>query len=247
VAPDKNLSREARVQSSIQSALDGVFGSGAAIVRVSLRTSGEERSMQSTRVIPRGPLEADEGSERGREGAKNFERQRSRTRYAYDTVVDTKSSHPDALEHIAVAVFLNAHKVSLAQSKLVVGLVRAAAGADLQRGDDVVVQALPFTVKPLGGGPPRHVRLRVLAAASVVFCTLVTLTGYLLPFARQKLRARSREAAVALHATLENELPQTAAYVLGTIPPRVREQVLREYSVEQRERILRHLNGRAHG
>lgn len=246
-APDKATSREVRLQTSIQTALDSVFGIGAAIVRVSVRNAGEDRSAQSTHVTPHGLLEADSGKERGSDNGKRFERERNHTRYAYDTLVETRSAHADALARIAVAVFLDARKIRLDQTKLVADLVRAAAGADLSSGDQVVVQALPFRDAVVATAPARVFGLRKVLASSLALLAAVVLGTFLV---RHHVGGSSRaqaDAAVAVHATLQHELPQTAAYVLKSMPQRVRDQVLREYSVEQRERILAHLHGRTHG
>jgi flagellar M-ring protein FliF len=246
--PDRATSRETRLQISIQTALDAVFGAGAAIVRVSVRSAGEDRSAQSTHVTPHGLLEADSGRERGSENGKRFEKERNRTRYAYDTLVETRSAHADAVARIAVAVFLDARKIGLDQAKLVADLVRAAAGADLSSGDQVVVQALPFRDSAVAAAPSWRFRwLRAAfasALAALAFIALAMLAVRSFALLRQR---RETDAAVAMRATLEHELPQTAAYVLKAMPARVRDQVLREYTVEQRERILVHLNGRTHG
>ncbi len=245
--PDKATSREVRLQTSIQTALDAVFGMGAAIVRVSVRNAGEDRSAQSTRVTPHGLLEADSGKERGSDNGKRFERERNHTRYAYDTLVETRSAHADALVHIAVAVFLDARKISLDQAKLVADLVRAAAGADLLSGDQVVVQALTFRDPVIAAAPARRLGVRKVLASSLALLAAVMLGALLIRQYAHGTSHAHNDAAVAVHATLEHELPQTAAYVLRAMPQRVRDQVLSEYSIEQRERIVAHLNGRTNG
>jgi len=247
-APDRAASREMRLQSSIQSALDAVFGIGAAIVRVSVRSLGEERSAQSTRVTPRGVVEADTGKERGSENGRHFERERERRRYAYDTVTETHASHADAVARVAVAVFLDARKIRLDQSNLVSDLVRAAAGADLSSGDAVVVHALPFAqaTSPIPNSHPRLTVRTLLASVFVISC-IGALSAFMLRTHLAARRASDHSGATAVHGALQRELPQTAAYVLSSMPPRVRDQVLREYPIDQRERILRHLNGRARG
>ena len=247
-APDKASSRELRLQSSIQSALDAVFGVGAAIVRVSVRSLGEERSAQSTRVTPRSVLEADTGKERGSENGRRFDKERERRRYAYDTVTETRSSHADAVARVSVAVFLDAHKIKLDQSNLVSDLVRAAAGADLLSGDEVVVHALPFATAVAPAVKPRsRFTVRAYVAATLAIVGVATLLFFILRphFATRK--QPDATVASAVHEALQRELPQTAAYVLSSMPPRVRDQVLREYPIDQRERIIKHLNGRAHG
>ena len=246
-APDRATSREVRLQASIQTALDAVFGMGAAIVRVSVRNAGEDRSAQNTRVTPHGLLEADSGKERGSDSGKRFERERNHTRYAYDTLVETSSSHADALARIAVAVFLDAGKINLDQTKLVADLVRAAAGADLSTGDQVVVQALPFRAPVAAAAPTKGLGVRKVLASSLAVLAAVILGALLIRHQAVGTSRTHDDAAVAVHARLEHELPQTAAYVLKAMPQRVRDRVLREYSVEQRERIVAHLNGRTHG
>jgi len=245
---DRSLVRETRLQESIQGALDSVFGGGAAIVRVNLRDAGIERSTKSTRVAPHGLLESDSGKEQGSDGGKRFERDRDRARYAYDTTVETQVSHADALAHVAIAVFLDSRRIGAGQIVAVKQLVKAAAGADLTSGDDVVVEALPFSSAP----PPRS-RLATAAAIGRLASHLLALAGLsgLVLLARRwhlEDKARSQASAASLlGSTLQRELPHTAAYVLSGLPPHLREQVLRQYPLEIRERIAQHLNGRTHG
>ena len=247
VTVDRAGAREQRLQSSIQSALDEVFGAGAAIVRVSLRSSGLERTSQSTRVTPHGLLESDSGKEHGSDGGKHFERDRDRTRYAYDTVVEHQASHADAVAHVAVAVFLDARKVAADQVASVKDLVRAAAGADLAAGDDVAVQALPFAADQ--SVTPRRLPanvMRLVAVALIALCLCAG--GWYLRSSHVTTQMNERQTAAAmLGVALERELPQTTAYVLSSMPPTVRANVLREYPPELRQQIERHMNGHAHG
>ncbi len=243
---DRASSREARLQASIQSALDAVFGVGAAIVRVSVRSSGEERSQQSTRITPHGLLEADSGKEQGADSGKHFERVRSRERYAYDTVVESRAAHADAIAHVAVAVFLDAHTIGADRSALVADLVRAAAGAELASGDEVVVRTLPFRDHEAVASSPRWASLRRILAPALILIGLGVLGLAALRSHAAAQVGSETAAAVELHGALQRELPHTAAYVLSSMPKRVRDHVLREYPVDQRERILRHMNGRAH-
>lgn len=241
--PDLALSKEARLQNSVQSALDAVFGEGATIVRVTLRTSGEERSSQRTLVTPHGLLEAERGSENGSESGKNFTKERTHTRYAYDTVVETRAAHADALEKVSVAVFVDASVISLNQSKLITEVVRAAAGADLTN-DQVVVAALRFRGRApaLLTTPGRSLRLRYLAPLAIVAAGMAAWFGF---FAQRLPRPSPEDrAASSLRANLEHELPQTVAYVLSSLPANLRERVLSAYEPEQRQRIVAHLDGR---
>jgi flagellar biosynthesis/type III secretory pathway M-ring protein FliF/YscJ len=242
--PETVTARQVGLQNSIQSALDAVFGSGATVVRVSMRTSDEERTEQSTLVTPHGLLEAERGSENGSESGKNFTREKTHTRYAYDTVVETRTAHADALARLSIAVFVDSKKVSLAQSKLITDVVRAAAGAQIGS-DQVVIAALPFHAQTEASHAAAH-RLRVRTVMALLALTLAFACGLGFWVRRTPREAADEQTAKTLQASLENEMPQTAAYVLGTLPQSVRERVLRAYGTEQRLAILAHMNGRAH-
>lgn len=244
-APELALGRETRLQNSIQSALDAVFGVGATVVRVTMRTADEERSSQRTLVTPHGLLEAERGTERGSESGKSFTKERSHTRYSYDTIVETRTAHADALAKLSVAVFVDAKKVSQTQSKLITDVVRAAAGADLAT-DQVVVAALPFQKQsaPTAGPAPRSLRMRFVTLGAILASAVIAWFGF---FARHVPTTSPEErAALELQATLRTELPQTTAYVLSSLPTNVRERVLRAYEPAVRKEILAYLDGRTH-
>jgi flagellar biosynthesis/type III secretory pathway M-ring protein FliF/YscJ len=245
-APPETVSaRQAGLQNSIQSALDAVFGPGVAVVRVSMRTSDEERTEQSTLVTPHGLLEAERGSENGSESGKNFTREKTHTRYAYDTVVETRTAHADALARLSVAVFVDSKKVSLAQSKLITDVVRAAAGAQLGS-DQVVIAALPFRAQMVSASHTSAHPIRLRTVIAFLALTLALACGWGFWVRRAPRDAADEQTAKTLQASLQNEMPQTAAYVLGTLPQGVRERVLRAYGTQQRLAIMAHMNGRAH-
>ncbi len=242
-SPEQALAKEAHLQNSIQSALDAVFGPGATVVRVTMRTADEERSSQRTLVTPHGLLEAERGTERGTESGKSFTKERSHTRYAYDTIVETRSARADALAKLSVAVFVDAQTVALSQSKLITDVVRAAAGADLT-GDQVVVAALPFRKQSV----PTHSSAAKLFGVRFAILGVIVAAAVIVWFAffvhHAPAASPEDRAAHALQATLQNELPQTAAYVLGSLPASVRERVLRAYEPGQRQEIIGYLDGR---
>ncbi len=242
-APDALAARELRVQNAIQTALDAVFGLGAAVVRVSLRPSPEQVSMHRTVVTPHGLVESDRSSESGTDAAKHFLRQHEHSRFAYDTTEETRSTGvAGAVAHLSVAVFLNANRVAATAPQQVASFVRAAAGADLSQGDDVVVSALTFSQTPSVTGrdafAARRRRLWVPAAAVVAVIGIACTAG----LAYRSLRgAPDAEIARGVHRTLRAESPQTAAYVLGTLPDRLRSRILAEYHGVQRDAILLYL------
>lgn len=245
---ESGVSRELRLQNSIQTALDAVLGAGAAVVRVTIRANGGASSTQATRIYPHGFLESETGSESGREKERSFQKERAVRRYAYDTIIERRSSPPDAGARIAVAVFLDAARVGAVEPQTISELVHAAAGADASRGDQVVVRTLPFTLVTMPAAPPpRGGGLqRVLLGVALGFVAALAACGPLAKRWRRRALGQEAQAAAAMRATLEHELPQTAAYVLRAFPQRVREHVLQSCAPEYRSRIEWHLNGRRH-
>jgi len=248
-ATEPGVSRELRLQSSIQSALDAVFGAGAAVVRVTIRPNAGASSTQATRIYPHGFLESENGRESGHEKGRSFEKERSVRRYAYDTIVERRSASADTAARITVAVFLDAARIGTAQAQTVSDLVRAAAGTDVTRGDEVVVRTLPFTLLASDAqqAPRRSTRLATLALVVGGLTLLFCAGGLTLVQSRRAALARDAAAAAAVHATLRHELPHTAAYVLRSLPHGVREHVLRSCEPDYRSRIERHLDGQCRG
>jgi flagellar M-ring protein FliF len=241
---DPSASRESRLQLSIQSALDAVLGQGASVVRVRLITAGADVSLQSTRVTPHGLLDADVGREHGHEAARIFDKERHVQHYAYDTEVEHRTSAADAVRRVSVAVILDERKVDASRHDDVAGLVRAAAGADLGAGDTVVVAMMPFAprAQPVASpapGAPAHSSSALLAVPAAAVCALA--------FACAQWRRRRENAPVpaapepdhtpAVLATLEDESPRTAAYVLNGMPRALRDRVLRDIDVSRRSAI----------
>jgi flagellar biosynthesis/type III secretory pathway M-ring protein FliF/YscJ len=242
--PEGLAARQSGLQNSIQSALDEVFGVGATVVRVSMRAADEERTSQSTIVTPHGLLEAERGSENGSESGKRFTRERTHTRYAYDTVVQTSTAHAGALALLSVAVFMDSQRVSRAQSRLITDVVRAAAGAQLGN-DQVVVAALPFRSPRSTARPASFLQRHRWAALAVLASTFAGAVSLAVWVRRRPALSDDERAAHTVAATLQNEMPQTAAYVLGSLPRSVRARVLQAYAPQQRERIVAYMNGRA--
>src|SRR5271165_1487214 len=233
--PDRGASREARIQSNVQSALDAALGPGAAIVRVSMRSAGSEQSTQSTRVVPHGLLDADTGRENGTESGRKLDKERTTRHYAYDTIVERRTTAADALVRMSVAVFLDAARTDASHQPAIASLVRAAAGADLDAGDDVVVESVPFAVrtKPAIAAAPMPLARAVLPAAALALVAVAF--GFTLwP---QRHRKTPDPAIAGLRSSLERESPRTAAYVLSTLPSSLRERVLQSYGPLRRASI----------
>jgi len=265
-SPDASLAKQHRVQSSVQSALDAVFGTGVAVVRVSVASAGSEEQTQTTKIVPHGALSADTANERGSESGKSFDRQRTTRRFAYDTLSERRVTSADAPARMAVAVFLNSSRVGSISVSDIAALVRASAGADLAAGDDVVVQTLAFaspapaTQAPTTDGVP-DVRAGIARAA--VACAIALFGFATLPLSRVRggvaVQAATcarppivsvpldphAERARSILASLAGESPQAAAYVLASEPHDIREGVLRRCPPERRDAIVAFLDLRA--
>ena len=231
--PDRTVSREVRIQTNVQTALDAVLGPGAAVVRVSVRNAGAVETVQSTRVVPHGLLDADVGRETGSENGRHLSKERSTRHYAYDTIVEHRTTAADEPAKVSVAVFLDAARVDVERSQPIAALVRAAAGAYLSAGDAVVVELVRFAPKPVALAPqtPMPVALAVLPVAGVVLAVALGLHFF-------PQRARPPDPAVReIRASLERESPRTAAYVLSTLPRGMRERVLASYGPIRRAPI----------
>lgn len=246
---DRAEVKERRVQFAVQSALDAVLGPGTAVVRASARSAGIAESTQTTRVVPHGLLDADVGRERGTDAGKRFEKERASRHYAYDTVVAKSSKNPDAVTRLSVAVFLDSQRVEASRTVAIEALVRAAAGADLRAGDEIVVERVPFAAR-------RPVETDVTAERRTVAGRLVPFIwagalGAVLLLVLGALTLRWRRAKHAklppevriLRATVDQELPRTAAYLLRGLPAPVRDRVLKSYEPDRRAAVEAHLLG----
>lgn len=244
---DPSASREAKLQTSVQSALDAVLGPGASVVRVRVVTAGTDVSLQSTHITPHGLLDADAGREHGHEAARIFDKERHVQHYAYDTDVERRTTAADSVRRISVAVILDARRVDSGRREDVAGLVRAAAGADLGAGDTVVVAMLPFATHPsadknLPAASQSRPLSALIAIPAAAACALAMAGAYL----RRRRETESPPASAAtrdeirasdLDATVGAETPRTVAYLMSGMPQSLRAQILRGFDPERREAI----------
>ena len=238
-APDQVTSRESRIQANVQSALDASLGTSVAIVRVSVRTAGSEQQLQSTRVVPHGLLDADTGRETGSDHGRKLAKERTSRHYAYDTIVERRTTAADAIARTSVAVFLDAGRVEQSRAPAIAALVRAAAGADLESGDEVVVETVPFAahLDPVAAmAPPPLARSMLPAAAIAMVAAALGFTLW-----PQRRRVAPDPLAQSMRLSLERESPRTIAYVLSSLPDAVRARILQSYNAVHRARIEEHL------
>jgi flagellar M-ring protein FliF len=244
---DPSASRETRLQTSVQSALDAVLGSGASVVRVRVVAAGSDVSLQSTRITPHGLLDADAGREHGHEAARIFDKERHVQHYAYDTNVERRTTAADSVRRISVAVILDARRVDASRRDDVAGLVRAAAGADLGAGDTVVVAMLPFAPrsspdKNAPAAPQSHPLSALIAIPAAAACALAMAGAFLRR--RREMDPPPVRAVVGddkpapdLGATIGAETPRTVAYLMSGMAPGLRARVLLEFDPERRDAI----------
>jgi flagellar M-ring protein FliF len=234
-APDRATGREARIQSNVQSALDAALGAGAAIVRVSMRSAASEQTTQSTRVVPHGLLDADTGRETGSENGRKLSKERTTRHYAYDTIVERRTTAADALVRMSVAVFLDSGRVDASKRQAISSLVRAAAGADLSAGDDVVVESVPFAPH----APPVVAAARAPLARAVLPAAAVALVAVALGFTLwpQRVHKNPDPIVSGVRRSLDRESPRTAAFILSTLPRATRDQILDSYGPARRATI----------
>ena len=253
---DGAAAKERRIQTAVQSALDAVLGAGSAVVRVSVRTAGTEQQTQTTRTVAGAPVSSDVARERGLEAGRSFEKERTVRRYAYDTISERKTMTADAQTKISVAVFLDARRLQPNAKDAIASLVRAAAGADLKAGDEVVVESVPFAApaspSPSSPASPQPAAAQAFVPAAVA-CALALLGFAAIPRIPRQVVERlwqpvpmqagdARPEGIDSRAaptfeSLAGESAQTAAYVMRSLDDAHREGVLRLCSPDRRAAI----------
>ncbi|HXW76399.1 MAG TPA: flagellar M-ring protein FliF C-terminal domain-containing protein, partial [Candidatus Eremiobacteraceae bacterium] len=182
----------------------------------------------------------------------HFDKERTVQRFAYDTISDRRSTPAGAQVRISVAVFLDARRVDPSTCATIASLVRAAAGADLSAGDDVVVQALPFAVRTAqaaAGTSRTSVASRALVPVAVILALALLGVALGRPVERPRLaeltRQNERHGLAPEHARalahISGESAQTAAYVLASLPPDARRCVLEACEARRRRTIALYL------
>lgn len=247
----------AGLQRSLQTALDGAFGSGTTIVRVRAEYRNESVERRELRRAPLGTQAIqrvsrsesfradgkqyrhdDDSEDRGSETNEVFSRQRSGT-----------------LERLSTAVFVDATRaLELARVR---DLAAATVGYDPHRGDTLAVEAVDFHHAPaarkdvwwlLYGAivPALPVAILVGGAIVAVRFALPALSGLLKPFIERAVLARASSAvrgvpAARVHSILEHEPPHTAAAVISALPAATAAAVLDLYPAHERDAIVRRM------
>jgi len=254
---NRGSSDEAAVlQSSLQSALDQVFGEGATIVRVRFdydRRSRELRAVLRT-PLPGKAIANATLDERYVAEKKRFSRLRASEDRGSDVREERTDIPPGDVARISVAVAVDAERKldlvaigSLASATL--GLVD---GRDLLR-----VAAVPFARRPENRVAPLWVILGFIAA--VLPAALLTILAACIvrfgaaPLARAiettsrrvALARVSREAAglapARVRGALRDEPPHAAAAIISALPTATASAVLELYPPDERAAIVRRM------
>jgi flagellar M-ring protein FliF len=157
---------ELALASKAESMLAQVYGPGKVVVRVAASLNFDETHRESTTYTPETatPVNQSEVTESysgtgsppggtagvtGAEGipdgtTNEYERTESQSQSVVDSVVEKSTQAPGTVERLTAAAIIDETLQPAPDTETVRELVAAAIGVDEERGDDVVVQSLPF-------------------------------------------------------------------------------------------------------
>jgi flagellar M-ring protein FliF len=243
------------MQASLQSALDAAFGAGATVVRVHVSTDPSAREVRELRRAPfGGAIAATSSEERYSAERKHYVRRQSNEDRGSD-LHDERTQWPAGrLERVSVAVMLDANR-RLDATK-VRSLAAATLGLQMQRGDELRVEEVPFDVPRRSGGAAPWFGLLAAIVPSACFAAaaLLALRWGAKPFvagvesivAKFTLQRTTREVAgfppAAVRGALRGEPPHTAAAIISALPTATATAVLELYPPEERSAIVRRMS-----
>lgn len=245
------------LQNSLQSALDGAFGSGSSIVRV--RMEFDPRNQQLREVHRAGTPGVAIGTNRSAEAYSSANKH-----YSKQTITDDRGSdlreeqtHLAAgrLSRLSIGIFVDAQRgLDLYKIR---SLAAAAVGLNARRGDTLTVQAVPFSrsLVPRKDGWWLAYEVIVPAVPTVLVGVIVIFalrlfmkpaTALMRAMVRrnavmQTQRAVSGFAPTQVRGALLHEPPHTAAAVISALPAATAAAVLDMYPVEERSAIIRRM------
>ncbi len=250
----------ADLQRSLQSALDGAFGEGAAIVRVRTEYDGTQYSERDVRRAPVGAqaIQAVRRSESYDGSGKHYrhlEQGEDRGSETHELVSRVPSG---AIKRVSTAVFVDETRaLDLAKVR---ELAAAAVGYDARRGDTLAVEAVDFrrpsvahkdawwllygALVPLAPG--------IILTIGLVACTriaLPALTSLIRELADRAALGRASKAAAGfapgrVRSMLEREPPHAAAAIISALPTATATAVLELYPPHEREAIVSRMQRR---
>jgi flagellar M-ring protein FliF len=252
---------ENELQASLQSALDGAFGSGSAIVRVHVSYDERAQQFKETRRIAASsvPISSDRTDEQYNGADRHYTKSTRADDRGSDIREEQTTLPAGRLARVSVAIAVDAaHAVDLYKIR---ALAAAAAGLDVRRGDTITVQAVPFHAARV----PKQdawleafgILLAVLPAAvagitvllALKFCLKPTVSLVRAALARSAL-SQTRKAVTGFAPTqvrgaLRGEPPHTAAAIISALPAATAAAVLDLYPPQERSAIIKRMS-RAH-
>ncbi len=250
----------ADLQRSLQSALDGAFGDGAAIVRVRAEFDGSQYSERDVRRAPLGAQaiaavrrsESYDGSGKRYRHVEQGEDRGSETRELVSRVP------PGTIKRVSTAVFVDATRaLDLAKVR---ELAAATVGYDARRGDTLAVEAVDFRSAPVARkdvwwllyGAIVPLAPAVILTIGLVACTRVALppvVALVRELAERAMLARTSKAAEGfapgrVRSMLEREPPHAAAAIISALPAATATAVLDLYPPHEREAIVSRMQRR---
>ncbi len=242
------------LQRSLQSALDGAIGAGAAIVRVHVEYDRRTITSRDVRRTPLSatPIAAATQDERFDGAGKRYDKTEQQVDRGSDTHEVAASAQPGRIARISAAVFLDAARVSdVAQVK---SLARATLGIDPHRGDSLDVEAVSFSHAPIakkdGWWLAYGAMVPVLPSLVAAIAGLLALRR-LAPALSTLARALAQRASIVrtadavrgipaadVRGALRNEPAHAAAAIISALPAATAAAVLDMYPEHERAAIV---------
>jgi len=248
------------LQRSLQSALDGAFGEGAAIVRVRAEYDGTQYAERDVRRGPVGAqtIAAVRRSESYDAGGKHYRHLEQGEDRGSETHELESRAPPGAIKRVSTAVFVDELRaLDLAKVR---ELAAATVGYDARRGDALAVEAVDFhrpAVARKDAWWLLYGALVPLAPALVLTIGLVVCTRLALPPLASLIRGLAERAALArvsetaagfapgrVRSMLESEPPHAAAAIISALPAATATAVLELYPPHEREAIVSRMQRR---
>ncbi len=250
----------ADLQRSLQSALDGAFGDGAAIVRVRAEYDGTQYAEREVRRAALGaqPIAAVRRSESYDGSGKHYRHVEQGDDRGSETRELISRKPSGGIKRVSTAVFVDATRaLDLAKVR---DLAAATVGYDARRGDSLAVEAVDFRSPPVARkdvwwllyGAIVPLAPVVILTIGLVACTRVALppiAALVRELAERALLARTSKAAEGVapgrvHSMLEREPPHAAAAIISALPAATATAVLELYPPHEREAIVSRMQRR---
>lgn len=244
----------ARLQRSLQSALDAAFGEGAAVVRVRAEYA---MAQTSEREVRRSPAAAEtialtRSSETYENGGKRYRRQDEADDRGSVTHESIAELAPGSLKRLSAAVFVDQSR--LLDLTKVRALCGATLGYDPSRGDSLAVEAVDFRREPLSRrngwwlfygaivplAPALILAIGLVACARLAVPPIATLFNAIAERAKLERAGKAAESypPARVRSMLEQEPPHAAAAIISALPAATATAVLELYPPHEREAIV---------